>query len=385
MVTVPLFQARIDQTAIAAAEEAMRSGWIGMGPRVAAFEAAFARYLGLDADGSRQCVATNSCTSALDLALRLHNFERGSEVITTPMTFIATNQTLLWQGLKPVFADVDPYTGLLSPESVELCLTDKTCALMVVHLGGRAAAMDKFAAIAGRHKLVIIEDCAHAAGAYYGDPGTSGRVGSSGNLCGFSFSPTKPLTTGDGGLLAGLAAAQLDIARKLRVLGMSKDIFRRVGDSAAPERFWDYDVEFAGARIHMNDITASLGLAHLPQLDAANARRTELAARYDEQLANVPGIRIVPSNPGDSHYLHWVLAENRDALARALYDRGITTGVYYRPNSQYAPFAQCTGPQGRREWPNAVAFFQRQLCLPVFPSMTAQQQDHVIASIRQGW
>jgi perosamine synthetase len=362
----------VREEAIAAAAETMRSGWVGMGPKVAAFEQAFAASL-----GAAHALAVNTGTAALHLAVRALGLPRGAEVVTTPVTFVATNEVLLWEGLTPVFADVDPLTGLIDPASVAEKLGEGTGALMVVHFGGLACDMSRLQRLADERRIPVIEDCAHACGALIGER----RIGSSGNLCAFSFGPTKALTTIDGGMLITRDGEQLERLRRLRNMGMSKEAFRRVaegdkGGKAQP--FWDYDVENIGFRYHMNDVDAAMGLAHLAALDEDNRAREVLAARYDELLENIPGIQVVTRRAGSSHYLYWVMAERRDELAEALRQRGVTTGVYYKPNTMYPIFASA-------DLPGAQAFFARQLSLPLYPDLSREEQDFVIDAIRKGW
>jgi len=372
-VRVPLLNVVVDEAAIAAAAEVMRSGWIGMGPRVAEFEKAFAAFLGLPE--THAAVAVNSGTSALHLALRLMKLERGAEVITTPNTFVATNQVMLWEGVKPVFADIDPASGLIDPESVVAKVSEKTGAIVVVHFGGQPCDLPRLEGIARKHGVPLLEDCAHACGAFYGEARTGGR----GNWAAFSFGPTKALTTVDGGMMIVPAEALKD-ARAQRILGMSADIHQRINGGARKLAAWDYAVDAQGRRYHMNDVAAAMGLAHLKRVDAENAKRAAAAEHYDRLLEKVPGVRRLAGIAGtrSAHYLYAVLAEERDSLAAKLQERGVGTSVYYRPCTHYPIFEAS-------DLPGADRFFARVLALPMFPGITRDQVEYVAACIAEGW
>ncbi len=367
---VRLFKPKISESAIAAAAEVMRSGWVGMGPRVAEFEKQFAAYLGVN-----HAVAVNTGTSALHLAVKLMDLEPGEEVITSPVTFVGANQVLLHERLTPVFADIDRQTGNLTPATVAARISPRTRAIMLVHLGGYACDLDSFATLAAKHNLTIIEDCAHACGATY-----QGKcIGASGNLCAFSFDPIKNLVTGDGGMLIVPSDAHDQRARTLRYMGLSKDAFARMQGQQSHHP-WEYEVPEPGYRYHMNDIAAALGIAHLPQLDGENKKRRELAAQYRESLAQVPGIRF-PAYQHDresSYHLFTILAENRDALAEKLLAAGVTVSVHYARNDRFAIFRPA-------ELPGAEEYCSRALSLPLHLDLTEEEIVYVCAVIRGGW
>jgi perosamine synthetase len=372
-VPIGLFSPTVHPSAIEESARVMRSGWIGMGPEVAAFEREFAHYLGLSERSA--AIAVNSCTNAMHLALRLLRLEPGAEIITTAMTFVATNQVLLWENLKPVFADIDPASGNISAASVAEKLSPRTGAIMAVHFAGEPCDLAVLGELARRAQVPLIEDCAHACGALHG--GTP--IGASCNWCAFSFGPTKALTTIDGGMLIVPArvAAQ---AREYRILGQSSDIFRRVREAGGSGRFWDYEVALVGRRYHMNDVNAAIGRAHLPLLDAANARRAALTARYDSLLAGIPGLRLLTRNPANrsADYMYVLLAEQRDRLAEALQKKGITVGVHYKPNTHFPIFEHA-------DLPASEAFFGRTLSLPLHPELSDDDVAFVAGAIRGGW
>jgi perosamine synthetase len=370
---VRLFHPMVHPSAIEASADVMRSGWIGMGPRVAAFEQAFARYLSLPDDMT--AVAVDSCTSALHLALVLLKLPPGSEVVTTAMTFVATNKGILWEGLTPVFADVNPATGNISPASVAEKITPRTGAIMIVHFAGEPCDLDGLKRVAAERSIPIIEDAAHACGAWHGEH----PIGASGNLVAFSFGATKALTTIDGGMLI-LPARMADEARQRRALGQSSDIYRRVNatDDTAHRKAWDYDVDRDGWRYHMSDVNAAIGIAHLPLLGQTNRRRARIAAVYDHLLADIPGIQLLKRNNANrsAHYLYVIQAERRDELAKALQSRGVTVGVHYKPNTHFAIFQPA-------DLPATEHFYARTLSLPIHPELSLEQVHHVCGVIRE--
>lgn len=361
---VRLFKPRVREEAIEAAAKVMRSGWLGMGPVTAQFEKEFAQYLGV-----QRAVAVNTCTSALHLAVKLLRLPPGSEVVTSPLTFVAANEVLLYEGLVPVFADIDRATGNLSPQSVASRITERTGAVMITHFGGYACDLDGFAKL----KLPIIEDCAHACGAWYRDK----RVGASGNLCAFSFDPIKNLTTGDGGMLTVPDEAQEKRARNLRYMGLSKDAFTRVTSRSYS---WEYDVPEVGYRYHMNDIAAALGLVHLKDVDADNDRRAEIAGKYRARLKDIPGLTLLSyeSDRRSSYHLFSILAESREALADKLTKAGVIIGGHYARTDVYPIFK-------RAEVPNAEYFCSHVLSLPMHVDLTDDEIDYVAKTIREGW
>ena len=366
---IALLKPVICEEAIEAAAEVLRSGWLGLGPKTAEFERAFAEYA-----GNRFCVGLNSCSAALHLALHTLDLPEGSEVITTPITFVSTNHAILYERCTPVFADVQEDTGNLDPVSVASKITARTRAIMAVHMGGYPCDLDELYALARSHGLSVIEDCAHACGAVYkGKP-----IGSHGELHAFSFHAVKNLPMGEGGALV-VKDEKVDARlRRLRWMGIDKDTFQRARGAAYS---WNYDVSELGFKYHLNDIHAAIGLAQLRRLDSDNGRRADIVARYRRGLAQVPGVRLLRQS-GDrtsSNHLFCILAEKRDDLVLKLKAAGIETGVHYRRNDLY--------PVYRRDdsLVNAERFWQSALSLPLHLMLTDEQADYVIEQIRGGW
>jgi perosamine synthetase len=231
-----LFRPVIHEEAIVGVADALRSGWIGCGPRTREFEEAFA-----EAVSAPHCVALNSCTIALRLALRVLDLPPGAEVVTSPLTFVSANQAILEESSKPVFADVQPDTGSIDPRSIAECMTERTGAVMVMHYGGTPCDLDEIYDLAHTHDVAVIEDCAYACGASYrGRP-----IGSHGDLHAFSFQAVKNLPLGDGGALT-VASADFDARlRRLRWSGIDRSTFERSSDSAYR---WEYEVTELGVK-----------------------------------------------------------------------------------------------------------------------------------------
>lgn len=362
---VRLFKPRVTEEAISAAAQVMRSGWLGMGPVTGQFEKAFAAFV-----GAPRAVAVNTCTSALHLAVKLLRLPRGAEVITSPLTFVAANEVLLYEGLTPVFADIDRKTGNLTAESISSKITERSGAVMMTHFGGYACDL---AGIRATTTLPVVEDCAHACGAWYRDQ----RVGGSGNLCCFSFDPIKNLTTGDGGMIIVPDESKEKRARTLRYMGLTKDAFTRLKGT---NYSWEYEVPEVGYRYHMNDIAAAMGLVHLKLVDEDNVRREGIAKKYREQLGNVPGLALMEyeSDRRSSHHLFPVLAEHREGLADKLGKAGIIVGGHYARNDVYQIFEKA-------DVPNAEHFCSRVLTLPMHAELTDEEIEHVGRTIREGW
>lgn len=366
---IPLFRPVICPEAIDAVSEVLRSGWLGLGPRTAEFETAFASYV-----GNRHCVGLNACTAALHLALRVLDLPEGSEVITTPITFVSTNHAILYEHCKPVFADIQGDTGNLDIASIASKITDRTRAILAVHLGGYPCDLDELYALARSHRLHVIEDCAHACGSAY----KGKRIGSHGELHAFSFHAVKNLPMGDGGALV-VRDEKLDARlRRLRWLGIDKDTYHRTEGAGYS---WNYDVPEVGFKYHMNDMQAAIGLAQLKRLEAENARRAQIVARYRRGLGDVPGVRLLRQSDDrtSANHLCCILVERRDELVTKLKSVGIETGVHYRRNDLYSMY------QHDDDLVNAERFWRSTLSLPLHLLLTEEQVDYIIAEIRGGW
>lgn len=371
LVQVRLFRPKISEDAADAVVEVLRSGWLGLGPKTAEFEDAFAAYT-----QSNYCVAVNSCTSALHLALRILDLPPGSEVITTPITFVSTNHVILYEQLKPVFADIEPDTGNLDINSVAKLINPNTRAIILMHYGGYPCALDEFYALAKQHNLNIIEDCAHACGATY----KGQKIGSVGDIHAFSFHAVKNLPMGDGGALTVRSEEHWRRLRCLRWMGIDKDTFERSEEATRKSYNWDYDVSEVGFKYHMNDIQAAIGLAQLGHLNEDNAKRRKMASIYRSELKNTPGVQLLnySDDRESSYHLCCILAEERDALVDKLRDNGVGVGVHYKRNDCYPMYGRC-------DLPNAESFSSHVMSLPLHLYLTEDEIHYVCKLIQEGW
>ena len=339
---------------LAATEAVLARAHYILGPNVAAFEEEAARYC-----GARFGVGVNSGSDALTLALRALNIGAGDEVITTPFTYIAPAESIHQVGAKIIFADIHPRRFTLDPEDVARRITPRTRAIIPVHLFGQAADMKPLAALG----LPLVEDCAQAIGAT-----VEGRpVGSLGALGCLSFYPTKNLgACGDGGMVLCSDADTNTRLRMLRVHGIQRRYFH----------------DLHGYNSRLDELQAAILRVKLPHLDAWNARRAEIAARYDAGLAGLP-VLLPETAPGNRHVFHVyaLLSEQRDALQSHLAANGVPTLIYY---PQPMHLQQCYADQGWKvgDYPVAESVSRRILPLPMYPELTDAEVDHVIQAIR---
>lgn len=370
---------RLPEEAIAAVVETLRSGWLGTGPRVAAFEEAFARYL-----GAPHAVAVGSCTAALHLALKILGVGPGDEVVTTPLTFAATANVIVHTGARPVFADVDERTGNLDPEAVAAVITPRTRAIIVVHYAGRPCPMDRFRDLAERHGLFLIEDAAHALEAWY----RGRKIGTWGDMAAFSFYPTKSLTTGEGGMLATARSEWAERARVLRLHGLSRDAWKRYSEEGAI----DYEVVEPGFKYNMTDIQAAMGLAQMSYLERWLERRARLWTLYQEGLRDLPGLILPPEATEGVHARHLYTIRvdpgeapfDRDRLARWLHQARIGTGIHYKALHLH-PFYQQAYGYRRGMLPRAERISDQTLSLPLTAHMEEEDVLYVVEVMRALW
>jgi perosamine synthetase len=367
MTEVPFGRPSMRGGEAAAIAEVIASGWVSQGPRVAAFEAAFAARVGASA-----AVATTSCTTALELALHVSGVGPGDEVVIPSLSFIATANSVWQCGATPVFADIDPLTYNLDPAAAERAITSKTKAIMPVHQVGLPADMDPFLELAQRHDLAIVEDAACAIGAAY-----KGRtIGSLGPLACFSLHPRKVITTGEGGMIAVQDPAVAERLRRLRGHGMDmSDLARHTASDvvfeAYPERGWN---------ARMTDLQAALGLCQLEALDDILERRRVLAERYTAAIEPLPN--LYPPHEPPYAQRTWQsycvrvgphAPVGRTELMRRLLHDGIPTRRGVMAIHEEASYA---GAHASLEHTEAAA--REVLMLPLFPDLTEEQQDYVI-------
>lgn len=331
---VPTF--RVEET-LDQIRECLEKGWTGLGFKTVEFEKAWLEYTGLP-----QAHFLNSATAGLHLAVRMlmqvDGWQAGDEVITTPLTFVSTNHAILYERLKPVFADVDEYL-CLSPDSIRERITPRTRAVIFVGLGGNIGRLPEVVEICREHKLRLILDAAHMTGTRVHGV----QVGGEADVAVFSFQAVKNLPTADSGMIC-FREAQFDAeARKWTWLGINKDTYARTQGQGAYK--WMYDVEYEGFKYHGNSIMAAMGLVALKYVDQDNAYRRQIAAWYDGFFADEPAIQTIPIPAGceSARHLYQVMVENRDEAMLALNNQQIYPGVHYRDNTAYRMFRYAAG------------------------------------------
>jgi dTDP-4-amino-4,6-dideoxygalactose transaminase len=373
---LPFSRPSISQAAIDEVVTCLKSGWITTGPRVKQFEDDLKTYL-----GAPHVLALTSATAGLHLVLTALNLKSGDEVITTPMTFAATLNTIVLAGGRPVLVDVEPSTYNMDVTKIEKAVTKRTRAIMPVHFAGLPVDLDPLYAIAKKHDLRVIEDAAHAIGTEY----KGRRIGSFGDIQVFSFHPNKNMTTGEGGCVATRDEKLASDVALLRFHGMDREAWNRFGKKGSQH----YEIITPGYKYNMMDIQAALGLHQLKQLDSFIKRRTVLALRYQKVLADWPQWTLTRA-PSYQHLHAWhlytplinpdVAKMDRDAFMQGMKERNIGTGLHYRAVHLYPYYRDQFGFK-RGDFPNAETISDRIVSLPLFPAMTDADQDRVIAAM----
>ncbi len=365
---VPTF--RIEEC-LAEVRECLEKGWTGLGYKTVAFEEAWRRYTGL-----AHAHFLGSATAGLHLAMKLlkeaGGWQPGDEVITTPLTFVSTNHAILYEELRPVFADVDE-TLCLDPASVEARITPRTRAVCFVGMGGNPGRYADVRALCAERGLRLVLDASHMAGTWI-----DGRhAGADADVTVFSFQAVKNLPTADSGMIS-FADPALDVeVRKWTWLGINKDTYARTLGGGTYK--WLYDVEHVGFKYHGNSIMAGIGLVGLKYLEEDNAHRRQLCAWYDEELAGETAVERVPMTPGvvPSRHLYQVLVDHRDEVMVGLNRRQVFPGVHYRDNTLYAMYAEASG-----SCPRARRASDRLISLPLHLRMGRAEVRRVAAALR---
>jgi dTDP-4-amino-4,6-dideoxygalactose transaminase len=387
---IPLARPWFDEADEQALLETLRSGWVGQGPKVAAFEQHFGAYV-----GAAHAAAVSSCTAALHLAVLAAGIGPGDEVLVPAFTWISTPNAVEYAGARPVFCDIEPRTFNLDVASAGRRITPRTRAIIPVHLFGLAADMEAVLRLARQHNLFVIEDAACGLGCYHGER----HVGTIGDVGCFSFHPRKSITTGEGGMLTTARQALDTSFRSLRDIGSDRANFP--AERAAQQLLPDFG--HLGFNYRLTDLQAALGLTQLAKFDAILQRRRQCAGRYDELIANSSlarwlqpptqprarehayqayVCRLAPPDERDTTLEHWHARRNR--LMQKLFAEGVATRpgthaphvlAYYREKYQLRP----------EDYPHAWRADFLTLALPLFPQLTAAEQEQVCARLQQLW
>lgn len=392
---IPYGRQSIDDADIEAVVKVLKSDYLTTGPAVEAFEKKVADYV-----GAKYAVAVSNGTAALHVACLAAGIGEGDEVITTPITFAASANCVLYCGGTPVFADIDPDTYNISSEELEKKITSRTKAIIPVHYTGQPCDMDAILEIARKHDLLVIEDGAHALGASY----KGKKIGSIADMTCFSFHPVKPVTTGEGGMIV---TDNEELYRKLvlyRSHGITRDKdmmqqyeeqLHQSSDPALQEAAdmlrgdvidpggWYYQQLELGYNYRITDISCALGASQMNKLDRFLERRRQIAKKYGEAFADIPQIKTPWQQEGCQSGWHLYMIQTMERSRREVFDglrqAGIGVNVHYIPVYRH-PYYQRNGYAGVHCL-NAEAFYERAISLPIFPGLTGQQQDYVIEHV----
>ncbi len=355
----------------------LNSGWLTTGPKVKQFEEDVARYV-----GTKYAIAVNSGTAALHCCLAALDIGPGDEVITTPFTFLATANAILYLGATPVLADIDEKTYNISPAEIRKKITPRTKAIIPVHYGGLPCEMDEILSLAREFNLKVIEDAAHALSAEYNGK----RIGGFGDATIFSFHPVKNITTAEGGMIVTNNPEIAKYCVMHRTHGITKEAMERYGKNAD----WMYDMQRIGYRYNMTEFQAALGVAQLRKLDSFQRRREEIVARYDQEFSPLPGVVLPPRQ----HHLKtaWhlypirinseLLTADRNQIIKALKAENIGVNVHYIPIHLHSYYQQRYGFV-RGDFPIAERVYDSILTIPLFPKMSDKDVDDVINALKK--
>ncbi len=375
---LPFARPSLGEEEIREVVDTLRSGWITTGPKTERFAADFLEYV-----GGRHAVPVASATAGLHAALLALGVGAGDEVVTTPLTFVATLNSIVHCGAVPVLVDVDAATLQMRVENVEAALTPRTKAIVPVHYVGQPVDLDPLLALAASRGIAVLEDAAHAVGTEY----KGRRIGSFPTTSVFSFHPNKNITTGEGGMIVTEDPEVFERASLLKFHGMDREAWKRFSKEGSPR----YDVAVPGFKYNMMDIQAAIGLHQLRRLDGFIAERTRLAARYDAAFAGTAGLILpsrVPYPSRHAWHLYTPLVDvdrltiSRDRFMDELKRRNVGTGLHYTAAHEFSYYAGRFGWKPE-DFPEAHFVSERIVSLPLFPGLTDADQDDVVGAVSE--
>lgn len=376
MNTIPYALPMMDDEEIKAVVDTIQSNWLSKGPKTIEFEKQIKEYV-----NAEHAIGLNSCTAGLHLAQLAVGIGPGDEVITTPYTFVASANTIIHTGAKPVFVDIDPVTMNIDVTKIEEKITSKTKAIIPVHFAGYPCDMDPIMELAKKHNLIVIEDAAHAIYTQY-----KGRmIGSIGDFTCFSYYATKNLATGEGGMVMTNNEEYADKIRVMSLHGMSKNAWNRYSGKGS----WFYEVEYPGFKYNMTDVQAALGLVQLKKLDAMQKTREEYAMLYNEAFAQIDGFTTPHHDDINRHAWHLYVLRidnskfkiDRAEFIEKLGEKGIGTSVHFIPVPMH-PYYKEIG-YNIEDYPNALKAYEGAISLPLYPKMTKEQVQQVVDAVLQ--
>ena len=362
---IPLFKPVCGDEEIKAVTDVLRSGWWGLGKKTEEFEKKFADYIGV-----KYAVSLNSATAALHLSLKSLDLKPGSEVVTSPITFVSTAFAAHYNELKPVFADVQYDTLNIDPNDIRKKITKKTKAIVPIHFGGHICDMKEINEIAEEYGLAVIEDAAHAAGSSLNGK----KAGAFGDFGCFSFHAVKNLATADGGMITTNDKEAYERFKRLRWLGIDKSTFSR---TSKENYIWDYDVKEIGFKCHGNDILSAIGIAQLEKLDRTNERRREIFKKYNGSFNGILKTPIWKKGITSACHNYVAKAKNREELIKFLASKNISAGVHYKPLYLHSFYNKL-----KADCPVADKVWKELITLPLYPDMTEKDISSVINSVK---
>ncbi len=372
--TLPYGRHWISEADFEAVKRVLESDFLTLGPRAAKFEEKLASYIGV-----KHALVVGNGTAALELALRACGVKPGDKVITTPFSFVASSNAVLFNGASVEFVDIEKDTFNLDSGLIEEAVSEQTKAILPVHFAGQTCEMQQIGSIAKKHDLVVVEDTAHALGAEF----EGKKAGSFGKAGCFSFHPVKHITMGEGGAITTDSQEVFERLLLLRWHGIDRDAKGGRGIGFAD------DVKELSRNHRVSDIACALGLSQFERLEEFLQKREEIAKRYNEAFEGLEGITMPITKPGRKHawHIYCVLAEQRDRLFKFLREQNIGVNVHYTPIYRHSLYTKMFGLNPSdfpRDFPNTEYVFKRIMALPLFPKMSNQDTEYVIAKVKEG-
>jgi dTDP-4-amino-4,6-dideoxygalactose transaminase len=363
---VPLFKVFQPKNAGAELEKTLRTGFIAEGPKTVEFKNQIAKFV-----GNPNVVLMSSCTQAITVAYHISGVGPGTEVISTPLTCVASNMPVLQLGAKLVWADVDPFTGMITAETIRPKITPRTKAILVLHKEGDPARIEEIYALAKQHGIRVIEDSAHAFGTTY----EGKKIGSFGDFACFSFQAIKHITTGDGGALTCANEAEAKLAREWKWFGVDRDQPRKNSP-------WKEDISKWGYKGNMNDLAATLGVLQMNEIETILNPFIENGNFFRDRLTGIPGVTQITRSAKDQS-VYWAfcfLAERRDDLIRKLAENGFEANQIHPRNDRYSVFKASAC-----DLPGVDRFDSREICVPAGWWMTESTRERLVETVKSGW
>lgn len=365
---ISFHKAYITEEEIQNVVDAIRSGWLTMGPKTMAFEKRFQEYLQVS-----HAISMNSCTAALHLALKAINLQADDEVIIPTNTFIATAEVITYFNAIPVLCDSEPLSHTMNVNLIEKLITPKTKAIIPVHFAGIPCDMDEILSIAQKHNLKVIEDAAHALPAFYKDH----KIGTMGDITCFSFYATKTLCTGEGGMITTNNPNYADTIKINRLHGMDKNAWNRYSNQGS----WYYEIIDNGYKYNTTDLNAGLGLAQLNKLEWMWQKRTQIAQKYTKafQNADIETLQFSKDKKSSWH-LYVIKVNNRNECIEKLKEKGIHCSVHFIPVHQH-PYYQKRYGYRNQNYPIANETFEKSISLPIYPDLSDDEINYITEKV----